>query len=191
MRLSIKMALSIFVLLQINHFAQENNSISFNKSIYDTLKYNCNKIHSSDVYLNTEPQDAKIFIGDSLLGYSPLFINNNYANIRIEKNGYKSILLNIIKLKENSTIKIEPNTNLQKIPFYEKASFKPLIAGAIILGAISAYLKLKADDHYSNYFASGNENELKITKKYDLLSGLSFGALQINFGILIYYFLNE
>ena len=75
--------------------------------------------------------------------------------------------------------------------FYEKDIFKVLIAGIVVLGGSTAYFKLKADNRYETYQATGEQSYLDQTNKFDLISGISMGALQINFGILIYYFLTD
>ena len=75
--------------------------------------------------------------------------------------------------------------------FYEKDIFKILTAGIVVLGATTAYFKLEADNKFKEYENSGNNNLLDETRKYDLISGITFAALQINFGLLLYYFLIE
>jgi hypothetical protein len=38
---------------------------------------------------------------------------------------------------------------------------------------------------------TGNDDYLRQTRRYDLISGITFGAVQVNFGLLLYYFLKE
>ena len=75
--------------------------------------------------------------------------------------------------------------------FYEKGLFKYLIGGLVVLGGTTAYFKLEADKKFEEYQLTGSNNLLDETRRYDLISGITFGALQINFGILLYYFLSE
>ena len=69
--------------------------------------------------------------------------------------------------------------------------FKGLIAGAVALGVTAAYFKLKADNRFDQYKLTKEQSLLDDTRKFDWYSGISFSALQINLGFLIYYFLVE
>ena len=75
--------------------------------------------------------------------------------------------------------------------FFETDIFKILTAGIIVLGATTAYFKLEADAKYEEYQYSGNSELLDDIRKYDLISAITFTALQINFGLLLYFFLSE
>lgn len=75
--------------------------------------------------------------------------------------------------------------------FYESTLFQVLLGGIVVLGGVSAYFKLKADDYYDDYRRTGDESLLDKTDAYDTISGISFGLLQVNFGFLIYKFLVE
>ena len=59
----------------------------------------------------------------------------------------------------------------------------------VALGVTTAYLKLKADDKFAEYKITGDPDLLEQTNKLDTLSAITFVALQINFGTIIYLFL--
>ena len=59
----------------------------------------------------------------------------------------------------------------------------------VALGATTAFFKLKADNRYDEYRQSGDPSLLDQTNRLDLVSGITFVALQINFGLIIYFFL--
>jgi hypothetical protein len=80
---------------------------------------------------------------------------------------------------------------VEKVSFYERSLFKYLLAGIVVLGGTTAYFKLKADEKFDAYEITGDQELLDETERYDLISGITFTALQINFGVLIYFFLNE
>lgn len=166
------------------------------KKIKDTLFVNnCDSIKLSysfnSFYLETNPEDAYVFKNDSLIGYTPLFISKNYEdNILLSKPGYKSKTISLNDLSDK-IINLEFTGEDQGKRFYEKPIFKILVAGIVVLGGTTAYFKLKADDKFEKYQLNGDPHLLDQTKKYDLISGITMGALQINFGILIYYFLTD
>ena len=88
----------------------------------------------------------------------------------------------------NAPVKLNFETSKEK-RFIETLTFKLLISSAIALGAASAYFKIKADGKYDKYQRNFDRSYLDETEKYDLYSGIAFGALQINFGALLYNFL--
>jgi len=79
----------------------------------------------------------------------------------------------------------------RKENFTSSYLFKGLITGAVALGVTAAYYKMKADDRFDQYNRSKELKFLDETRKFDWISGISFSALQINLGFLIYFFLIE
>lgn len=77
----------------------------------------------------------------------------------------------------------------KKDNYISSGEFRWLLAGVVILGGTAAYLKIEADKKYDNYISSGEERFLEETRKYDLLSGISFGLLQLNFIYMVLNFL--
>lgn len=146
---------------------------------------------ANDIYLNSTPQDAYVYKSDSLVGHTPLFLDSRIGIIRLEKPGYKPLDFNPAMGKNNVSVELKFEYPVNEEKFYRKPLFMVITGSVVALGAVSAYFKLKADRHYDNYRNSGSSSELNSTRKYDLISGLSFGALQINLGILIYHFLKD
>jgi len=143
-----------------------------------------------EVYLNTSPVNAGVFHNDSLIGYTPLYINSANSEIEIIKENYKTqrITLNGEKY---SVINLEFIGQKNESSFFRTNLFKILLGSAVALGGTAAYFKLKADDEYEKYNLTKDAAYLDKTDQYDLISGISFGALQVNFGLLIYYFLTD
>lgn len=79
----------------------------------------------------------------------------------------------------------------KKENFTSSYLFKGLITGVVALGATAAYFKIKADERFDQYNLTKDKTYLDETRKFDWISGISFSALQINLGFLIYYFLIE
>jgi hypothetical protein len=107
------------------------------------------------------------------------------------KNGFDDLYLSFNDIIPGQIYSMNFNgENLEK-SFIEKNIFKILTAGIIVLGGTTAYFKLKADDKYEEYVFSGDPELLNDTRKYDLISGITFVALQITFGLLLYFFLTD
>jgi hypothetical protein len=140
-----------------------------------------------DIYFDTNPQNAAVYQADSLLGYTPLFLNTNITNIKIDKPKYAPKELET--LNNARTLDLAFIGEKKEFSFIESPLKEILMGSAFVLGAASAYFKLKANDKYERYLDTRDENYLDQTNNLDLYSGIAFGALQINFGVLIYYFL--
>lgn len=143
----------------------------------------------SDVLLNSEPGNADVFSGDSLIGYTPLRIPLGLQSIRIKKNGYESKVINYSDLNSLKPVELSFTGEYEDGTFFNKTLFRILLGSMITLGATTAYFKLKADNYFDDYKSSGDHALLDKTHKYDLISGVTFVALQINFGLIVYYFL--
>lgn len=146
------------------------------------IKYN----DSNGIYLDSNPQDAYVFSGDSLIGNTPMLINIGYKNVTLKKSGYSDY--NLVNLTAEDHLKVNLNfIGIKKQEsFFTSTAFKILAGTAIALGAASAYFKLKADNKFDEYKLSNDKSLLDETHKYDLISGISFTALQLNIGFIIY-----
>ncbi len=167
------------------------------KSFSDTLIiHDCkdtvlNFRFKSEVYLDTEPQDVYVYEDSTLVGHTPMFLPVNDENLILKKEGYEQRIINLENLNTNEKIKLNFIGSLKDGNFFEKNAFKMLVAGIVALGGVSAYFKIKADKNFDNYESTGTKYYLDQTHKFDLISGISFGALQVGFGFLIYYFLSD
>ncbi len=142
-------------------------------------------------YLQTNPTDAFIYSGDSLIGHTPMFISTDVKNLILKKTNYKELPITLNSFDDNKIFNLNYSGEPNKVSFFKRNIFKFFIGGIVTLGAVSAYFKLKADDYFTQYQNTGDNSYLNQTRKYDLISGITFGALQINFGMLIYYFLTD
>jgi|SRR5690554_4433254 len=154
---------------------------------HQTLNFNFN----DEIYLDTNPQDAAVFSNDSLIGYTPLYIAGSLNNLQLKKPGYASKSISLTNYNEDVPVSLDFTGTTKELSFYEKDLFKYLLAGIVVLGGTTAYFKLKADKKFEEYENTGDPALLKKTEEYDLISGITFTALQVNFGVLIYFFLNE
>lgn len=174
------------------------DKLSWNAQIFkDTLLIaDCNsskELHynfRNEIYLNTTPVNAGVFHNDSLIGYTPLYINSLSDEFEIKKEHYKPerITLNGDKYPLINLEYVGPGNEAS---FFKTNLFKLLLGTALTLGGTAAYFKLKADDEFDKYNTTNDPAYLQKTDRYDLISGIAFGALQVNFGLLIYYFLTD
>lgn len=155
-------------------------------SVSKDLHYN----FRDEVYLTTTPTNAGVFHNDSLIGYTPLYVDTPADEVEIRKSNYNAekVTLNGNKY---SVVNLEYSGPKDEASFFKTNLFKILLGSALTLGGTAAYFKLKADDEYEKYKRTNEAAYLNRTDNYDLVSGIAFGALQINFGLLIYYFLTD
>jgi hypothetical protein len=143
----------------------------------------------NSVLLNTDPEDVYVFSNDSLVGYTPLLVPMNLKNIRLEKNGYESIDVNYSNFGTKKPIKMNFIGEYDDERFFDKTFFKILAGSMVLLGATTAYFKIEADDKFEEYQITGDQALLDQTNRFDTISAITFTALQINFGVIIYLFL--
>jgi hypothetical protein len=167
------------------------NPVYFSDTIHikECGEYKFTYNFSSVKFLRTLPPDAYVYRNDSLIGSTPLLIDREEGSFKISKEGYQELEIPYREIQ--NTIVLERGKTPPGTRFYQKPLFKYLIGSLLVFGGVTAYYKLKADDKFEEYEVSGNEQLLKETRRYDLISGISFGALQVNLGFLLYYFMTE
>lgn len=143
------------------------------------------------VYLDSNPQDAYVFKGDSLIGNTPLFLDISIQKLTLSKPGYSNVDVSSNFNSDNIKIDLQFIGQQKQEKFISTTAFKILAGTAIALGAVTAYYKLKADDKFDQYHFSGGQELLDQTRRYDLISGITFTAMQINLGFILYKFLTE
>lgn len=143
----------------------------------------------SKILFSTLPQDVKVSVKDSLIGYTPLFIHEGIRNIALSKENY---LPREISLSSGmGEINMGQPINGRQTSFVKSPWFKILLGTAAVLGATAAYYKIKADKSYDTYLNNMSQATLDEVNRYDTVSGVALGALQINFGLLLYLLLSE
>lgn len=125
-------------------------------------------------------------------------IPNNLSN-KLNSNGiYNNNILKyhsktILFSEKNYTGRINFNfTNENEDEnFYDKSLFKILLGSFVALGATAAYFKIKADKRFKEYKTTNNQSLLDDTNRYDTFGGIAFVLMEVNLGVLIYYFLRD
>lgn len=169
---------------QVHSFAG-NNGLASDSLTVNTQDTNCESL------LNTNPQDVYVFHNDSLIGNTPLFAEKKLKYLTLKKDGYEEKNITLDELSSGKIISLNFIGANKEKSFFDRDIFKILTAGIVVLGGATAYFKLKADNKFDEYQYTGQNKYLDETRKYDLISGVTFTALQINFGLLLYYFLIE
>lgn len=166
-------------------------------SIEDTLEIiDCNDLELSyklknKILLDSNPQNVYVKESDSLIGFTPLLLEANFQSLLLQKPDYEDQIITQQEIASGVKPELEFIGQLKGESFYESTLFKVLVGTAIALGATTAYYKLEADKSFDEYQITGNPASLDQTDKYDLISGITFVALQIDFGFILYLFLTD
>jgi hypothetical protein len=160
-------------------------------SIKDCSNVNLNYNLNNKLLLDSHPQNVYVRESDSLIGFTPLLVEENFQTLLLQKPGYEDKIISQQEIA--SGIKPEMNFigQIKGESFYESTLFKLLVGTAIALGATTAYYKLEADKNFDEYQITGDPALLDQTDKYDLISAVTFVALQIDFGLILYLFLTD
>jgi hypothetical protein len=167
------------------------------KSVRDTIYIiACDEINleyhlDKKILFETTPSDVYVFKDDSLIGFTPLLMEDIQGNYLLKKPDYQNIKVEMQEIKDGEKPRLEFIGEVKGESFYESTMFKVLVGAALALGATTAYFKLEADKSFDEYQVTGDLDLLDKTDRYDVISGISFVALQIDFGLILYYFLTD
>ena len=165
---------------------------------FDTVNVDrCDKQYSlkfdvaEKVFVDSSPQNAAIVENDSIVGYTPNFINlKQFQDIQLKK-GSSITDIRYNSLLENKTQHIDYKPKIVTPDFTETPWFKVLVGSAVVFGVTAAYFKLQADKKYDSYLFSKDRSTLDEVDRLDVYSGVALGLLQVNVGYLIYRFLTD
>ena len=143
------------------------------------------------ILINTTPQDVYIYEKDSLMGFTPTFIESGFNELKLYKPDYQSINVNLSEVSNGKKPELDFTGEAPKRPFFGSTLFTVLLGTAIALGAATAYYKLKADDLYEEYLITGDAGLLDNIDQYDGQSAGTLIAMEICVGTIIYFFLSE
>lgn len=143
------------------------------------------------ILLETKPFDVWVYENNSLRGNTPLFVPKNLESLELEKIDYKSLTLKPADIASLNPINLEFTGETKSTNFADSPYFKILIGTAVGLGGLAAYYKIQADQSFEKYEQTNQQKYLDETDKFDNMSGIAFGVLQINFGALIYFLLSD
>lgn len=153
--------------------------------------YNFSFSFDETILLETKPDDIWVYENNTLLGNTPLFIPKNFSSLKLEKKDYKSLTLKPADIASLNPINLEFTGESKTTSFADSPYFKILIGTAVGLGGLAAYYKIQADQSFEKYEQTNQQKYLDETDKFDDISGIAFGVLQVNFGALIYFLLSD
>ena len=174
-----------------NLWIWNSKSISDTINIFDCSDVNLNYSFSDQKIIDTDPQDVYVFKGDSIIGFTPLLLEQGQGEYLLKKTDYLNMSISFKEISSGVKPKLQYVGMEKSESFYNTTLFKVLIGTALALGATTAYYKLEADKKFDEYQITGNPDLLDQTDRYDVISGITFAALQINFGIILYLFLSD
>ena len=154
-----------------------------------TLNFNYNL--NNKLILDSNPQNVYVKESDSLIGFTPMLLENNFQTLLLQKPGYEDKLISHQDVEAGVKPELKFIGQVKGESFYETFLFKVLVGTAITLGATTAYYKLEADKKFDEYQDTGDPAALEQTDKCDTISAATFVALQINFGLILYLFLAD
>jgi hypothetical protein len=167
------------------------------RRIDDTLKVNdcsdktINYILPNTLLLDSNPQNVYVIKEDSLIGFTPLLLEEGYNSLLLQKPGYADKVVSQQDIASGVKPELQFIGQVKGESFYESTIFKILVGTAIALGATTAYYKLEADKKFDEYQQTGNPAALEDTDKYDTISAVTFIGLQISFGLILFLFLTD
>jgi len=159
--------------------------------IIDCNHLTFNYVFTNKIILDSNPQNVNVIEGDSLIGFTPLMLEDGFQSLLLQKPGYADKLVSNQEIQSGVIPELLFIGQVKGESFYESTLFKVLVGTAISLGATTAYYKLEADKSFNEYQVTGDPAQLEQTDKYDVISGVTFVALQINFGLILYLFLTD
>ena len=156
-----------------------------NQEIFKTINFN------NETLVNTEPEDVGVFESDSLIGFTPLLIEAGFKDLKLEKPFFTSEYITSTEISKGEIPQLDYIGQPPSKQFYGSTLFSILLGTAIALGATTAYLKLEADNTFEEYKITGDEGLIEKVNHYDSISAVTFVAMEINVGFLIYFFLSN
>lgn len=145
----------------------------------------------NQIVIDSHPQNVYVYEADSIVGYTPLLMNNYSSTFELNKKGYSSAILKLDGVNAPPKISLEFIGEENNGSFFSSPWFSIAVGSAIAFGSVAAYYKLKADESFDKYLITKNKEFLDQTDRYDLVSGIAFGIVQLDFAFLIYKFLTE
>jgi hypothetical protein len=170
--------------------------------------YQFNAAFVRNIFVNSIPFDANVYINGELLGKTPLYITmNGNTQIRMEKEGYHSVTTDLAKAYEFSLlVTLEPQQEWfqakEKREKMIKSKIKRkrnLLFASIGLATVSALLSVhyrnERNDALNNSShaadPSQKENYRDQAKQYENLQDLSYIAFELGFVLTGYFFLTS
>lgn len=153
-------------------------------------------------HLVTDPYGASVFLDDSLLGLTPLYLfaGPEAKMFKVTKAGFEEQLVPVggdatevrVALKPlpgapptRSSLFLSSDESNNPLPIYLSTG------AAVVSGVAAAYWKTRADSYYADYRQSGDPSTLDHVRHFDLLSGIALVTSEISFLLLTYQLISR
>jgi hypothetical protein len=151
--------------------------------------------------INSDPYDAEVRSGDSLLGQTPLIISASTPIISLRKEGYEPVALDLAG-RDSAVIRtsLRPEWERQgsfppPLPVIEvrRSPVRLYVTGAatVLSGVAAAYFKIKADDTYQQYLVTHNPSDLSRTRDLDTSAGIALVTTQLGLALFTYFIFTQ
>jgi hypothetical protein len=181
---------------EVNNWISEPilDTISIQPNTPQTFRYAFTK----RILLNSTPSGAQVFVHDSLVGTTPLMVRTPFTSFTFRKAGFEDQQISLDE-PANAHVQLKKvwqsgaDSSIFKASEDTHSSWRLYISGAttVIAGAASAYFKVKADNTYSDYVATGNPSQLSETNRLDTAASIALAATQVSLGLFTYFLLSE
>jgi hypothetical protein len=163
------------------------------------------------VELASEPSRAEVYVGDSLVGHTPMRLRGamlDSVHVWFPSRGAWDA-----QVRRPDTAAPPADMGVVLLRFDARRMFEAVPAGranvlgdelripsasvlipaglGLAAGVAAVVFKQHADGLYDDYLRSGDESLLSQTKKYDIYAGVSLALLQVGLGYLIYRLFDE
>jgi hypothetical protein len=154
------------------------------------------------VQVTSEPQGASVISGDSVVGTTPLFLDEIAfgKRLRISKPGFRPVdvspeetqtLTHSVLIPDGSL----PEPALGPAPLLigepSMTSVYITTAATVVAGVSAAYFKIKSDGYYSDFLRTGDRALIDRVHHNDVAAGVSLAISQIGIGVLTYLLLSR
>ena len=147
-------------------------------------------------HLVTDPGSADIMFGDSVIAVTPCFLTDRYRGkaLTARAPGYQDGLIVLPESGGVVTLRLQPSGSQPPPgPLISESQQQDMLpvyvssGSAILSGVAAAYFKIKADNYYSDYLATGDPALLDKIHRFDTISGIALVVSQVRIGALTYY----
>lgn len=153
-------------------------------------------------FLVSLPSGAEVFIGDSVVGTTPLtFLPGQMpagSPVKLRKNGFSPVRADFslatrgvltVALSPEGGMPVRTEEDLVPAPW----SGRLVIPGAlaVLSGGLTAYFKIKADNHQTAYLATGDLSQRAERDRLDNLAAVFLVAMQVSLGFFITFILTQ
>lgn len=150
--------------------------------------------------VTSSPFGGEVALSDSILGTTPLALPNELMQrpLMVRKQGYETATifpgsLRTIRLKPLWKNGEGPESVFRDADVRSRKTTELYLTGAatVLSGVTAAFLKIRADNRYQQYLASGDPSLLSQTHRLDTAAGIAIVATQISLGLFTYFILSQ